>query len=87
MYLEGLPAMYAFWMECSTRSGVPSDHGPAERQTCISQVPRRPMASSSPGLNSGGGSKNGMSLVWFFGKKDRVIEYLGCRCVAYLDPQ
>ena len=45
------------------------------------------MTSRSPGLNSGGGSKNGMSLVWFLGKNDRVIEYLRCRSVAYLDPQ
>jgi len=84
---EGLPAMYAFWMECSIRFGVPSDHGPAERQICISQVPVRPKASNSPGLNSGGGNKNGMSLVWFYAKEDFVIRHLRYRAMLYLDTQ
>lgn len=63
IHQESLPAMYASWMECSVRFGVPRDHGPAERQICISQVPVRPMVSSSPGLNSAGGNKNGINLV------------------------
>lgn len=37
-----IPLRYAFWMECSTLSGVPSDHGPADRQICSSQVPVNP---------------------------------------------
>lgn len=53
---------YAFWIECSIRMGVPSDHGPAERQICSSQVPVKPISVSSPGLNSEGGRRNGMVL-------------------------
>lgn len=74
MHQEGLPAMYASWIECSVRFGVPSDHGPAERQICISQVPVRPMTSNSPGLNSGGGNKKGISLVWFYANEGFVIK-------------
>ena len=61
----GLPLRYAFWMDCSIRSGVPIDHGPAERQIWSSHVPVRPMCASSPGLNSGGGNKKGIARVWF----------------------
>ncbi len=52
-------------MECSMRSGVPIDHGPADLQICNSHVPVRPISDNSPGLNSGGGSKNGMAREWF----------------------
>lgn len=79
--------MYAFWMECSVRFDVPSDHGPAERQICISQVPVRPKFSNSPGLNSGGGIRNGISLVWFCATKHLIIRYLKYGTIPYLDPQ
>jgi hypothetical protein len=56
---------YAFCIEFSILPGVPSDHGPAERHICNSQVPVNPNCVSSPGLNSGGGNKKGMTRVWF----------------------
>lgn len=67
------PFKYAFWMECSIRSGVPMDQGPAERQICSSHVPVRPISASSPGLNSGGGSKNGMVREWFCAARHLAI--------------
>ena len=59
------PLRYAFCIECSMRSGVPNDHGPADLQICSSHVPVRPISANSPGLNSGGGSKKGMAREWF----------------------
>lgn len=48
------------------RSTVPSDHGPAERHICISQVPVKPSSVSSAGLNSGGGMIKGIFREWFY---------------------
>lgn len=45
------------------------------------------MVSNSPGLNSGGGNKNGISLVWFYTNGDFVIRYLKCRNMPYLDTE
>src|SRR5258708_592644 len=62
-----VPLRKAFWIECSTRAAVPSDHGPVERHICISQVPVKPRYVSSAGLNSGGGMMKGIFREWFYG--------------------
>ena len=62
---SNIPFKYAFWIELSTLVEVPMDHGPHDRQICISQVPVSPCSSSSWGLKSGGGNRNGIVRLWF----------------------